>query len=124
MEYRGDVMSTSLLIVNDPPYGTERAFNALRLARALLEREGESVQVFLIGDGASNAHHGQKVPHGYYNIETMLHAVLTRGAQVGVCSSCMDARGMEDGDLIEGCRRSSMSELAEWTATADRVLTF
>jgi len=37
----------SLLIVNDPPYGTERAYNALRLACALLEREGESVQIFL-----------------------------------------------------------------------------
>lgn len=117
-------MSTSLLIVNDPPYGTERAYNALRLARALLEREGESVQVFLIGDGAANAKRGQKVPHGYYNIETMLEAVISRGGQVGVCSSCMDARGMEDVDLVEGCHRSSMSELADWTAASTRVLSF
>ena len=113
-----------LLIVNDPPYGTERAYNALRLARALLEREEESVQIFLIGDGASNAKRGQKVPHGYYKVETMLEAVLARGGQVGVCSSCMDARGMEDAELVDGCHRSSMSELAEWTANATRVLTF
>ena len=46
-EPRGNVASMSLLIVNDPPYGTERAYNALRLACALLEREGESVQIFL-----------------------------------------------------------------------------
>jgi uncharacterized protein involved in oxidation of intracellular sulfur len=117
-------VSTTLVIVNDPPYGTERAYNALRLARAILEREGESVQIFLIGDGASNAKRGQKVPHGYYNIETMLDAVVKRGALIGVCSSCMDARGMEDGELMEGCHRSSMSELAEWTATASRVLSF
>lgn len=117
-------MSATLFIVNDPPYGTERAFNALRLARALLEREGESVRLFLIGDGASNAKRGQKLPRGYYNIETMLGAALEHGAQVGVCSSCMDARGMEDRDLIEGCQRSSMSELAEWTASSARVLTF
>jgi len=117
-------MATTLFVVNDPPYGTERAYNALRLARALLDREGESVQMFLVGDGASNAVHGQKLPHGYYNIETMLLAVLKRGAQIGVCSSCMDARGMDDADLVEGCHRSSMSELAEWTANAIRVLTF
>jgi len=64
------------------------------------------------------------VTHGYYNIETMLEAVLSREGQVGVCSSCMDARGMEDADLVEGCHRSPMSELAEWTAKATRVLTF
>ena len=33
----------SLLIVNDPPYGTERAYNALRLATALVERQGEDL---------------------------------------------------------------------------------
>ena len=28
----------TLFILNDPPYGTERCYNALRLARALLRR--------------------------------------------------------------------------------------
>lgn len=54
----------------------------------------------------------------------MLRAVLEHGAQVGVCSSCMGACGMEDRDLIEGGQRNSMSELAEWTASSARVLTF
>jgi hypothetical protein len=31
-----------LLIVNDPPYGTERVYNALRLAHALLKKEPPS----------------------------------------------------------------------------------
>jgi uncharacterized protein involved in oxidation of intracellular sulfur len=46
----------TLFIVNDPPYGTEHAFNALRLAPTLLKREGEEVKVFLMdalgGQGA------------------------------------------------------------------------
>lgn len=28
-------MATTLFILNDPPYGTERSYNALRLAAAL-----------------------------------------------------------------------------------------
>lgn len=43
-------MSGTLLIINDPPYGTERAYNALRLARALVGKDGETVRIFLIGD--------------------------------------------------------------------------
>ncbi len=30
-----------LLILNDPPYGTERSYNALRLAVSLAKRESE-----------------------------------------------------------------------------------
>ena len=53
-----------LFIVNDPPYGTERSYHALRLAGALSKREGEEVKVFLMGDGASCAKKGQRVPDG------------------------------------------------------------
>ncbi|HSC94405.1 MAG TPA: DsrE family protein [Burkholderiales bacterium] len=41
-----------LFILNDPPYGTERSYNALRLAASLARREGEEVRLFLIGDAA------------------------------------------------------------------------
>jgi uncharacterized protein involved in oxidation of intracellular sulfur len=33
-------MSHTLFIVNDAPYGNERAYNALRLAGALATRDG------------------------------------------------------------------------------------
>jgi uncharacterized protein involved in oxidation of intracellular sulfur len=45
----------TLLVVNDPPYGTERAYNALRLATSLLKREGEQAKLFLVGDVASGS---------------------------------------------------------------------
>lgn len=32
----------TLLILNDPPYGTERVYNALRLAHALLKNNGQA----------------------------------------------------------------------------------
>ena len=43
-----------LIIVNDPPYGTERAHNALRPARSLVIA-GEEVRVFLMGDAVGCA---------------------------------------------------------------------
>jgi uncharacterized protein involved in oxidation of intracellular sulfur len=115
-----------LFILNDPPYGTERSYNALRLARELLKdpAAGNEAKIFLVGDAASCAKGAQKVPQGYYSIESLLHAVTARGAQVGVCGSCMDARGLADTELARDCRRSSMAELAVWTAWADKVIVF
>jgi uncharacterized protein involved in oxidation of intracellular sulfur len=85
-------MSKTLLILNDPPYGSERSYNGLRLAGLLAKRDGEQVRVFLMGDAASCAKAGQKVPNGYYNIERMLGVVARHGAEIGVCGTCMDAQ--------------------------------
>ncbi len=117
-------MAMTLFILNDAPYGTERSYNALRLAGALARREGEDVRVFLIGDAAACAKGGQKVPAGYYNIETMLRGVTRHGGAVGVCGTCMDARGIADAELAEDCARSTLEQLADWTLAAGRVLVF
>ena len=118
-------MAKTLFILNDPPYGTERSYNALRLAGSLARRPGEEVRVFLMGDAASCAKGGQKVPQGYYNLETMLQGPATRhGVEVGVCGSCMDARGITVADLAAGTRRSSLSQLTDWTVWADKALVF
>lgn len=123
----------TLFILNDAPYGSERTYNGLRLAGAIAKQEGSKkllaghpneVRVFLIGDAASAAHRNQKVPQGFYSIEVMLGSVIRHGGNVGICGTCMDARGLADGDLAEGTHRSTMAELAEWTAWADKVLTF
>ncbi len=117
-------MGKTLFILNDPPYGTERCYNALRLAGSLSRREGEQVKVFLIGDAASSAKGGQKVPQGYYNVETMLRGAVRHGVEVGVCGSCMDARGIAESELADGLHRSSMDQLTDWTQWADKALVF
>jgi uncharacterized protein involved in oxidation of intracellular sulfur len=118
-------MSKTLFILNDAPYGAERSHNALRLAGSLARRSGEEVKLFLMGDAASCAKAKQKVPQGYYNVELMLQDPATRHAvEVGVCGSCMDARGIADSELTEGTKRGSLSQLTDWTAWADKVLVF
>ena len=114
----------TLFILNDPAYGTERSYNGLRLAFALSKREDENVRVFLIGDGVGCAKHGQKTPNGYYNLESMLKGIANRGAEIAVCGSCIDARGIAESELAERATRGTMEQLAAWTADADRVLVF
>ncbi|HEX9000955.1 MAG TPA: DsrE family protein [Blastocatellia bacterium] len=113
-----------LVILNDPPYGTERSYNGLRLAGSLAKAEGATVKAFLIGDAASCAIAGQTTPNGYYNIERMLKGLVVKGAQIGVCGSCMDARGIKAEALTEGTHRSTMDELTVWAQEADKVLVF
>ena len=80
--------------------------------------------MFLIGDAATCAKNGQKVPQGYYNIGDMLGMVARNGGKVGVCGTCLDARGIADADMIEGASRSTMDQLTEWTQWADKVIVF
>ncbi|MBI5548989.1 MAG: DsrE family protein [Deltaproteobacteria bacterium] len=113
-----------LITINDAPYGSERAYNALRLAGTLAKRDDVELKVFLVGDGAACAKSGQKVPQGYYRVQTMLSAVMRRGGKVGVCGSCMEARGIAEAELVEGTHKSTLDEWTSWVAEADKALTF
>ena len=114
-----------LFILNDPPYGTERCYNALRLALALQRKEPATpLSVFLMADAVVAARRGQKTPDGYYNLERMLKRVLAGKGQVLLCGTCMDARGLTEAQLTEGSRRSTMDELATGTLAADKVIVF
>ena len=114
----------TLFILNDPPYGTERSYNGLRLAGAVAKREGETVRVFLMGDAAACAKRGQTVPNGYYNLNRMLQSLTLRHAEIGVCGTCMDARGIAADELVDGAKRSTLEELAQWTTAASKVIVF
>ena len=114
-----------LLIVQDAPYGSEKAYNALRLAMTLQrEREGTGVRIFLLADAVACAIKGQSTPQGYYNIERMLEFVIGRGGEVKACGSCVEARGLAKVELIDGVEISTMSQLTQWVVDSDKALTF
>lgn len=113
-----------LVVANDPPYGTERSYNALRAAGSLAKREDTEVRIFLMADAVGCAVAGQVLPDGYYHLDRMLTAVLRRGAEVGLCGTCMDARAIDESKLVEGTRRSTLEELTDWTLWANKVLVF
>jgi uncharacterized protein involved in oxidation of intracellular sulfur len=114
-----------LFILNDPPYGTERTYNGLRLSHALAKKDATAeITIFLMADAVAAASAGQKTPDGYYNVERMLKRVLAGRGKVLLCGTCMDARGLDDASLLEGARRSTMDELAQATLEATKVLIF
>ena len=114
-----------LIIVNDAPYGSEKAYNALRLAMTMQKEHPDvKVRIFLMADAVTCALPGQATPQGFYNIERMLKSVIQKGAEVKACGSCIEARGLKDLALVAGAETSTMSRLAEWTIDSDRVLTF
>jgi uncharacterized protein involved in oxidation of intracellular sulfur len=114
----------TLFVLNDPAYGSERSYNGLRLAHALAKREDEEVRIFLMADAALCALAGQQTPNGYYNLERMVASAIKRGAKVGLCGTCTDARGLKEDQLVEGARRSTLEELTDWTVWADKAFTF
>jgi uncharacterized protein involved in oxidation of intracellular sulfur len=114
-----------LFVLNDAPYGSERCYNALRLANALVKNDPQgSVTVFLLADAVLAAKAGQQTPEGYYNVERMLRRMLSAKGELLLCGTCMDARGLTEAELIAGARRSTMDELAAATIAADKVLVF
>ncbi len=113
-----------LIILNDAPYGTEKSYNGLRLARTLQREHDAEIFLFLLADAVGCALPGQVTPNGYYNIERMLRSLIQNGARVKACGTCMDARGMAQLELLDGIERATMKDLAAWTAECDRSLTF
>jgi uncharacterized protein involved in oxidation of intracellular sulfur len=115
-----------LFIINDAPYGTEKAYNALRMAMMLQKEHVETVEVyiFLMADAVTCALPNQTTPQGYYNIERMLKSVINKGGQVKACGTCSEARGIKGLTLIEGVEISTMSQLTLWSVESDKVITF
>lgn len=118
-------MKKVLILINDAPYGTEKAYNALRLAMQIQkDHEDTEVNVFLMADAVTCALPNQNTPNGYYNIERMLKALLMKNGRVILCGSCCDARGIKDVELLEGAELSTMKELTRLTMECDKVVTF
>ena len=117
-------MKRVLIIVNNPAYGADETYNAIRLAAALSRREEAGVSVFLMGDAVTCAVAGQRTPDGYYVLDRMLRSFARHGGRIACCGTCLDARGLTEGSLIDEAARSTMDELADWTLESDQVLVF
>lgn len=113
-----------LFILNDSPYGSQRTYNGLRLAMNLTRSPENAIRIFLLGDGVTSAFEGFSPAHVSYNTQELLRQVGERGAPIGVCKTCLEARGILDQHMIPRGKRSTLDELTEWTEEADKVLVF
>jgi uncharacterized protein involved in oxidation of intracellular sulfur len=113
-----------LIVLQGPAYGDERAYNGLRLAGNLAKRDDVELRLFCFGDAVGCAVAGQQLPNGYYHLDRMLTAAARHGAVIGLCGTCMDARGITDTTIITDARRSSLDEVTDWVLWADKTITF
>nr|NQU93300.1 DsrE family protein [Bacteroidota bacterium] len=118
-------MQKILIIINDAPYGTEKAYNALRMAMTLQKEHKEvEIKIFLLADAVFCALPKQKTPDGFYNIERMLKSVIKRGGEVKACGGCSQARGIDTLEFIDGVQLSNMIEFSNWAVECEKVLSF
>ncbi|MGM0649643.1 MAG: DsrE/DsrF/TusD sulfur relay family protein [Bacteroidota bacterium] len=119
-------MQKILIIINDAPYGTEKAYNALRVAMTLQKEYGDKVEIkiFLLADAVFCGLPNQDTPKGYYNIERMLKAIIRNGGEVKSCGGCSDARGIDKLSFIDDVELSNMKEFTQWTVDCDKILNF
>ncbi len=119
-------MEMLTMILQSAPYGDERVWNALRLAKALTTATiGMKVNIFLIGDSVTTAKRGQKPPEGFYNLEKMLKDLIEQGTEVVACRTCLGARGLTQEDILEGVRvGTTVGDLARWVQESQKALSF
>ncbi len=116
-------MSTVTIVLQEAPYGNEKAWNALRLSQGLLSA-GSTVRIFLYADSVVAAKKGQSPPKGYYNIGEMLSGLIGRGVEVRSCITCTKARGLTQEDFIEGAKVGKTLDLARWVEEGGPVMVF
>lgn len=115
-----------LVIFNREPYdSTDVTWNGLRLAGQLLDA-GQDVRLFLMNDAVDLARDICKPPEGYdQDLAAMLRELITRGAPVKVCGTCMARCGIyKNHPYSAGAQTATMVELAEWVIGSDKVITF
>jgi uncharacterized protein involved in oxidation of intracellular sulfur len=117
-------MQKILILITEPPYGNEKPWNALRLARTLLDKKGVKLSVYLLGDAVIAAKKGQNTPAGSFNIGKMLTLLANKGVPISLCITCQESRGIKDEELLEGVKPGGMQVLSEWILKQDKVLTF
>ena len=116
-------MVTFTIIINEAPYGKERALSALRFA-ATCDIEGHKVRIWLFENGVYLAKKDQKPAQGLTNYGQTLENLIKGGVEVKACVVCVEARGLTQTDLFDGVKISTVHELVEWTVNSDRVIVF
>ena len=116
-------MTTFTVIINEAPYGKERALSALRFA-STCDVEGHTVRIWLFENGVYLAKKGQKPAQGLINFGEMLQNLMAGGVEVKACVVCCEARGIIQADLFDGVKIATVHELVDWTVNSDKTIVF
>ena len=112
-----------LLVLSQAPFDGDVTWNALRLARTLVDRK-VPVRIFVMNDAIDLVREGS-VPEGSeFDLQAMLRDLLPRGGRIKICTTCVNRCGIGHGEVIPEATMSTMADLAEWVVDSDRVVVF
>jgi uncharacterized protein involved in oxidation of intracellular sulfur len=112
-----------LLVLSQAPFDGDVTWNALRLARTLVDRK-VPVRVFVMNDAVDLVREGAMPEGSEFDLQTMLRELLPRGGRIKICTTCVNRCGIGHGEVIPEVTMSTMADLAEWVVDSDRVLVF
>ena len=112
-------MPTISFLFFSGPYQSESPETTIELAKAALEK-GMEVRIFCYMDAVNCVKTGQKKVPGVTNIEEQFRELITKGAEVRLCTLCMLVRGTKD--FIEGAKRAGTPDIADMVEESVRVL--
>lgn len=130
---------TITVVISEKPYINDTAWNALRLAQTALV-SGNQVNLFLLGDAVYISRKDQSPSENRPNLESLVKEIIAGGADVRVCTTCVNSRPYEPGEeystcfvggtegkklgiqhLITGVSMGTMSDLLEWTLNTKTI---
>jgi uncharacterized protein involved in oxidation of intracellular sulfur len=120
---RPAVTPSVLLVLSHAPFDGDVTWNALRLARTLVDRK-IPVRIFVMNDAIDLVREGAIPDGSEFDLQAMLRDLLPRGGRLKICTTCVNRCGIGQGEVIPEATMSTMTDLAEWVVDSDRVLVF
>ncbi|MGE0600691.1 MAG: DsrE/DsrF/TusD sulfur relay family protein [Dehalococcoidia bacterium] len=120
---RREAGRTVLLILSHAPFDGDVTWNALRMARTLVDRH-VPVRVFVMNDAIDLVRAGAMPEGAEFDLQAMLRDLLPRGGRVKICTTCINRCGIGQGAVMPEVTMATMADLAEWVVDSDRVLVF
>ena len=112
-----------LIILSDAPFEGDATWNALRLASTLLD-QGAGVRLFVMNDAIDLVRAGAAPEGSEFDLQLMLRALLVRGAQLKICTTCVNRCGIGQGEVIPEAIMATMADLAAWVVDSERAVVF
>ena len=113
-----------LLILSHKPYdGTDVVWNALRLVETSISA-GHEVRIFVMNDCVDITRSGSKSERAEFDLGQLLLDVEKKGAQIKLCTTCINRCGIATGTLLNPKWPGGMKDLVQWIAESDKSVTF
>lgn len=110
------------VVIKSEPYSDESAYTGLKFIKSALEN-GHSVDVFLVQSGVFCALSRQS-PNNMPNLYELLESVISGGARVVYCGTCVKSRGIDATMIHPDAEIGSMPMFVEMVTSSDSSISF